>query len=226
MILITREMEEKEFQKFNEKLVAFGLKRGMWCKGGVMMKAVDQENLDKVLKLMEQDHIGLILVDSQDDFFGIDVKQVNECFKKQEISCLCMQENIILGKEDDRLLRFHDRNAALVYEDESEIEMMKEYAAQNGFNIRSVTQQTLLNEEEQKALRDQILLEDIDAVIMPTTDYFNGEDYTTPLAIDLYNHGIEVVIAKDGVNISRAIHAAFQKDDLREMLEEVMSYGQ
>lgn len=202
MILIARMMSDTRIERLNQEMIKFGKTRGLWCKDGIMMNP-SKENLEHMLDLMKQKNITILLTESRKELRNrMDLEMVDESLKKHGISCLCREENIVLGIEDDSLLVEHKPKAILVYEDESEVDDMRSYIEEKGYEVESVSKQTCLKDEELDKLIEDILVKDIDAVVMPTADYFNAEDYTTPLVFALYEHGIQVHVAEFGANIN------------------------
>lgn len=202
MILIARMMSDTRIERLNQEMIKFGKTRGLWCKDGVMMNP-SKENLEHMLDLMKQKNITILLTESRKELRNrMDLEMLDESLKKHGISCLCREENIVLGIEDDSLLVEHKPKAILVYEDVSEVDDMRSYIEEKGYEVESVSKQTCLKDEELDKLIEDILVNDIDAVVMPTADYFNAEDYTTPLVFALYEHGIQVHVAEFGANIN------------------------
>lgn len=205
LILVARMMKDEDIDKLNEEMIKFGKTRGLWCCDGIMMYP-SRDNMDRMFKHMEKKNIKTIMINSMTDIIcEMSKEEFHEQLNKYGISCLCRKENIILGVKDDSLLSEHKPKALLVYEDESEIAEMKSYIEDEGYEVKAISLETNLKDEDLKKLLDDILEKDIDAVVMPTADYFNSEDYTAPLVFALYQHGIQVHIAELQSNVIDAI---------------------
>lgn len=222
LILAARMMKDEDIEKLNQEMIKFGKTRGLWCSDGIMMYPT-RDNLDRMIEHMEYKNTKTIITDSIKDVVSdINEKELNALLDKHSISCLCCKENIVLGVKDDSLLNEHKPKALLVYEDESEIVEMKSYIEDKGYEVEAVLLETNLKDEDMKKLLSDILNKDIDAVVMPTADYFNTEDYTTPLVLALYKHGIQVHIAELQSNV---IDAFSFVTDLRNQ-EDAQANGQ
>lgn len=222
LILAARMMKDEDIEKLNQEMIKFGKTRGLWCSDGIMMYP-SRDNLNRMIKHMEYKNTKTIITDSiQDVISEMNEEELNAVLNEHNISCLCCKENIVLGVKDQSLLSERKPKALLVYEDESEIAEMKSYIEAKGYEIEAVSLETNLKNEDMKKLLSDILEKDIDAVVMPTSDYFNSEDYTTPLVFALYKHGIQVHIAELQSNVIDAF--SFVTDERNQ--EDVSAYGQ
>lgn len=201
LILAARMMKDEDIEKLNQEMIKFGKTRGLWCSDGIMMYP-SRDNLDRMIKHMEYKNTKTIITDSiKDVVCDVNEKELDAILNKHNISCLCCKENTVLGVKDDSLLSEHKPKALLVYEAESEIAEMKSYIEDEGYEIEAVSLETNLKDDDMKKLLSDIMEKGIDAVVMPTADYFNAEDYTTPLVFALYKHGIQVHIAELKSNV-------------------------
>ena len=202
MILVAKMMSDTRVERLNQEMIKFGKSRGLWCKEGIMM-CLSKENLNRLLDIMKEKNIRILLTDSRKELWNeLDLDMLDERLRRNGISCLCRIENVVLGIEDDSLLVEHKPKAILVYRDEAEVDDMRSYIEEKGYEVESVSKQTSLKDVELDKLIEDILVNDIDAVVMPTADYFNAEDYTTPLVFALYEHGIQVHVAEFGANMN------------------------
>lgn len=213
MILVADIIKEERLHKLNEELVKFGSTRGLWCSEGTMMIPTE-ENIEKLIEQLKQMNIKTILTETELELSSrIDQDTLHEKFKENGISCLCKRENVIIGIPDASLLTEHKQTALLLYDDEADIPAMKAYIDSKGVVMHEVSYATELNEQQQTALLEKILDQDIDMVVMPKFDYFNVEDYTTQLLFNLLKHGIHIHIAEVDADISQALNEYFYAQD-------------
>ena len=224
MILIAKMISDEKAERINQSMIKFGKTRGLWCADGVMMNP-SYDNLERMLDHMKQKNIKTLITETKVDILKVLAKEtLEERLRKQGVNCLCRRENIVLGVQDDALLLPHKPKALLVYEDEDEVDAMRAYVEEKGYAVEDILLETNLKDEQMKKLVKDLMDKDIDAVVMPTADYFNSEDYTTPLVFALYEHGIQVHIAELGACVSDAFSFALHQHKSEETTQKESSY--
>ena len=224
MILIAKMISDEKAERINQSMIKFGKTRGLWCADGVMMNP-SSDNLDRMLDHMKRKNIKTVITETKVDILNVlDKEMLEERLKQQGVSCLCRRENIVLGVQDDTLLLMHKPKALLVYEDEDEVAAMREYVEEKGYAVEDILLETNLKDEQMKKLLKEIVDKDIDAVVMPTADYFNSEDYTTPLVFALYEHGIQVHIAELRSIVSDVFSFALHQHEPEKPKQQESSY--
>lgn len=223
LILITQTLNEKKVKKLNDELIRFGKTRGLWCTDGVMMHP-SAENINKMLEFMKDKNMKIVLAESKKELANlVDIEMLDEQLKRNSISCLFQKENQVIGLQDDTLLTRQKPRALLVNAKDSDIKEMKAYVKRMGYEIEETMLKTNLNGSLQDEVIKEILEKNIDAVVMPDTDFFNSEDYTTPLVTALYQHGIQAHIAEIGesaftATVTKRMERDYQNQKKRQLL--------